>query len=194
METIPFKRHEADNSKSRKKSTSHTMQSKSTSAKRKGIPAWIIVLIVLVVAGAGIVILRFSRASEQGRAPLSADQLNAYVDSQLALQDQSVVSTSLTVNNYSEFQFGSKISPTPAYVTYYIDNVAVAKSTTKPFGFIIDTGRISNGTHTLTAVAYDSNDQPLGATRRTITINNAGGLLQNARNVVTYPWYWLFQL
>lgn len=193
METIPFKRHEAD-AASDKKSTTHTMQTKSAKSKRRGISPWIIILIVVIVAGAGIAILRFSRASEQGTAPLTAAQLTAYVNSQIALQDQTTVSAPLTVNNYSEFQFGSKITPTPAYVSYYIDDVPVARASAKPFSLVIDSSRYSNGTHTLTAVAFDSNGQPLGATKRTITINNAGGLLQDAKNVVTYPWYWLFQL
>jgi hypothetical protein len=195
METIAFKRHDSDTAtgSATKPNTMHTMQAKSAKTRRK-FPWWIVVVIVLVVAVAGLVILRFSHAAEQGTAPLTASQLKAYVSSQLVAQDQATVTQPIDVTNYTEFQFGGKITPVPAYVSYYVDDVPVAKITTKPFSFVWDSSRYTNGIHTLTAVAFDSNDQPLGATQRVITIDNSQSALQKAKNIVTYPWYWLLQL
>lgn len=197
METIPFKRHRAGVSKkmtSSKKSSARTMQLRGINKPSSNSWPWVIVIIVVVVALAGILILRFSRASEQGSAPLTADQLKSYIQTQLATQNKSSVSTPITVNKYAEFQFGNKFSPAPAYVSYYIDDVPVARATSSPFSFVWDSSRVSNGTHTLSAVAFDKNDQPLGATQRTVEVNNSGGAIEDAKNVITYPWYWLLQL
>ncbi len=204
MDTIPLKRHEPE--KMSKKSSKQpltpqtpltsirTMQAKGVSRKKSRSWPWVIVLIVLIVAVTGLVILRFSRASEQGTAPLTAAQLQSYIKTQLATQDPATINQQLAVSKYAQFQFGSKISPTPAYVSWYVDDVPVAKATTSPFTFVWDSSRYSNGVHTLTTVAYDANDQPLGATKRTVVVDNSDSLIDKARNVVTYPWYWLFQL
>jgi hypothetical protein len=196
MDTIAFKRHKPDAPGQPKQptKTTRTMSAKSAQGAKKSFPWWIIVLIVLAVAITGLIILRFSRASEQSTAPLTADQLKAYVQTQLANQDITSTALPIDINGYGEFRYGNNLAAKPAYVSYYIDDVPVARSSTSPFSFVIDTSRISNGTHTLTAVAFDSNGQPLGATQRTINVNNNGSILNNAKNIITYPWYWLFQL
>lgn len=201
MDTIPLKRHEPEKMTKKKPTTPQTpltsirtMHAKGVARKRTQSVIWAIVIVVLVVAVTGLVVLRFSRASEQGTAPLTAEQLQSYIKTQLASQDPATINTQLAVSEYAQFQFGSKITPTPAYVSWYVDDVPVAKATTSPFTFVWDSSRYSNGVHTLTAVAYDANDQPLGATKRTVVVDNSDSLVNKARNIVTYPWYWLFQL
>lgn len=170
------------------------MQAKGVARKRTRSVLWAVVIVVIVVAVTGLLVLRFSRASEQGTAPLTASQLQSYIKTQLATQDPATINKQLAVSQYAQFQFGNKITPTPAYVSWYVDDVPVAKATTSPFTFVWDSSRYSNGVHTLTTVAYDANDQPLGATKRTVVVDNSDSLLNKARNIVTYPWYWLFQL
>jgi len=201
MDTIPLKRHEPEKMTKKKPTTPQTplssirtMQAKGVARKRTRSVLWAVVIVVIVVAVTGLLILRFSRASEQGTAPLTATQLQSYIKTQLATQDPATINKQLAVSQYAQFQFGSKITPTPAYVSWYVDDVPVAKATTSPFTFVWDSSRYSNGVHTLTTVAYDANDQPLGATKRTVVVDNSDSLVNKARNIVTYPWYWLFQL
>ncbi len=198
METIPLKRHEPE-SKSKKTPVTpltsiRTMQAKGVARKKARSWVWIIFIVVTVVAITGLVILRFSRASEQGTAPLTSAQLQSYIKTQLASQDPATINQQLAVSQYAQFQYGGKITPAPTYVSWYVDDVPVAKITTNPYTFVWDSSRYSNGVHTLTAVAYDTNDQPLGATQRTVVVDNSESLLHKAQNLVTYPWYWLFQL
>lgn len=201
MDTIPLKRHEPEKMTKKKPitpqtplSSIRTMQAKGVARKRTRSVLWAVVIVVMVVAVTGLLILRFSRASEQGTAPLTAEQLQSYIKTQLATQDPATINKQLAVSQYAQFQFGSKITPTPAYVSWYVDDVPVAKATTSPFTFVWDSSRYSNGVHKLTTAAYDANDQPLGATQRTVVVDNSDTLLNKARNIVTYPWYWLFQL
>ncbi len=201
MDTIPLKRHEPEKMTKKKPTTPQTplssirtMQAKGVARKRTRSVLWAVLIVVMVVAVTGLLILRFSRASEQGTAPLTAEQLQNYIKTQLATQDPATINKQLAVSQYAQFQFGNKITPTPAYVSWYVDDVPVAKATTSPFTFVWDSSRYSNGVHTLTTVAYDANDQPLGATKRTVVVDNSDSLLNKARNIVTYPWYWLFQL
>lgn len=201
MDTIPLKRHEPEKMTKKKPTTPQTpltsirtMQAKGVARKRTHSVIWAVVIVVIVVAVTGLLILRFSRASEQGTAPLTAAQLQNYIKSQLSTQDPATINKQLAVSQYAQFQFGSKITPSPAYVSWYVDDVPVAKATTSPFTFVWDSSRYSNGVHTLTTVAYDANDQPLGATKRTVVVDNSDSLVNKARNIVTYPWYWLFQL
>lgn len=197
MDTIPLKRHDqepAAKATAPAHQASRTLSSGTLNRKKSQSLIWIIIIVVIGVALTGLIILRFSRASEQGTAPLTADQLKSYISTQLASQDQSTINQQLNVSQYAQFQFGAKLSPAPAYVSWYVDDVPVARASANPFNFVWDSSRYSNGAHTLTAVAYDSNGQPLGATQRKIVIGNSDSLLQKAQNIVTYPWYWLFQL
>lgn len=209
LPTIPFKRHEPGDEPVVNKSVAAKPQDKSTSvaqkqpkhtaervskkavAPRKRLSLWVIVLIVVGVAIVGLVVLRFSRASgtEPQSIPLDQSDLQTFVSAQTAGQPN----PTLDVSGYSQFQFGTKLQ-NASQVAYYIDQKLIETKAQKPYTFLLDTTRLPNGSHQLTAVAFDSVNNPVGATTRIIDVQNTTGVLQGVKNVVTYPWYALFNL
>jgi len=58
-----------------------------------------------------------------------------------------------------------------AKVEFYIDNSFIAQDTTFPYETLWDTATVSNGSHTIKAVAYDSNNNT-AQDEVTVTVNN----------------------
>lgn len=189
MDTIAFKRHNkavASKSQSKQAPKSHVG---SPSTKPGGIKAWMIVLIVLIIAATGIVIIRLSRASGGSTVPF----LETEVASRITIAQTNPLTTTNT-NGYVEFNYTPNTTQAVSLVGYYLDGNLVYTTETKPYTYILDTNRLANGSHTLTVVAFDANNQPLTATKRGLVVNNSTKILDSTRNVITYPWYWLLEL
>lgn len=211
LPTIPFKKHTTHNAPrtSSKKgalggkqnamqrqshsNNEHVAKNKASVQKTKLNP-WLIVVFVLVVAVAGIAILRLSRAAggEPAGIPVSMFDIQNKVTALVA--EQPVPTGDLQASGYTEFHYAPVTDQAVSTVVYYLDNVMVSSSTKSPYSFVFDTSRKQNDSYTLTAVAFDATNTPVAATQRTIVINNTAGILQSAKNLVTYPWYALFNL
>jgi hypothetical protein len=58
-------------------------------------------------------------------------------------------------------------------VEFYVDGSLVNTSTSSPYSFMWDTSSVSNGTHTLSAKAYDAANNLVTSTAVTVTSNNS---------------------
>ena len=73
-----------------------------------------------------------------------------------------------------------------ANVQFKVDNVNQgAPVTTSPYSISLDTTKLSNGVHSLTAVATDSLNIPTTSGAISITVNNGGG------GVIGGPGHWI---
>lgn len=161
--------------------------------KNTKLKPWVIVVLVLGVVVTGILVYRSSRASISGEfaVPRNISDIQNYIDS-LTLQDPTA--RIVTVNNYAEFSYMPSTTENVATVAYYIDGKIYIASTKKPYNLILDTTRISNGDHTITAVAYNAAEVPIAAVQKKITVNNSADLVRTLNNIITYPWNWFFRL
>lgn len=211
LPTIPFKRHSTNDAKSNKAKrhnssvsknamqrqssprSEHVAKTKSTASGLRFRP-WVVVIFVLVIAVVGIVILRFSRASGGEPAGIPVSMFDIQNKVTILLTQQPSPTGDLPVSGYAEFHYSPTTSDQVKEVVYYLDSKLVSSSTKSPFSFVFDSSRFQNDSYVLTAVAFNASNTPIAATQRTIVINNSGGILQGAKNLVTYPWYALFNL
>ncbi len=211
LETIPFKRHSTDDAKSSKAKrqnnsdrknamqrqsspkSEHVAKTNNTTNSFKFRP-WMVIVFVLAVALIGILVLRLSRASggEPAGIPVSMFDIQNKVNTLVAQQSSST--GEIGVSGYAEFHYSPVTAEVVKEVVYYLDSKLVSSSTKSPYSFVFDSSRFQNDSYVLTAVAFDASNTPIAATQRTIVINNSGGILQGAKNLVTYPWYALFNL
>lgn len=200
MQTIALKKKRLDTAPNTTK-TRRTLRTKQklTHSKervapvldiRAGFAWWWVATLVGLVALAGILVLRFSQASDFGNI-LLGEQLAVFLDEQTATQSTRVQDT-VEVSGFVPFEFNNA-SPATAYVVYYLDGGPVFKTNERPFRFSWDSQRHPNGEHTVAAIAYGSDNQPLGGSQRTLLVNNTGGVVGTLRNVISAPAQWLFQ-
>lgn len=190
LQTIPLKR------KNKTVNTHHASrvhQSLSNNHKnRRGVftNPWIALLIIVAIAVLGIAIIRYSRASSGGLGiPKNIASIQSYLNS---LQIPSTESK--TINGYAQFTYTPKTNQPVAVVAYYIDGLLIDTSTKLPYQVTVNTNYLLNGPHQLSVVAFNNADVPVAAKTQTINIQNQATLIQSAKNVITYPWYWLLNL
>jgi len=165
----------------------------STAQKKASINPWQAVMLVVAVAVLGILIIRFSRAA--GTEPVSIPLNQTDIQNFVVAQTQTQPVSMLDVSGYAQFAYTPQQTTVPVtQVAYYLDQKLIETVTQKPYNFILNTTRISNGEHQLTAVAFDSTNAPVAATSKTLNVQNSTGIIQQGKNLVTYPWYALFNL
>ena len=195
LDTIPLKK------KNSQKSHSKNNNSLSSGAKsniggmnsKSKLNTWVLILLILGVVVAGIVVYRSTQASSSGvnSIPQSITDIQNYIDS-LAIVTPNA--KSIEVSNYAEFTYVPKTTEKVSGVGYYIDGNLYATVNKSPYNISIDTSRIANGKHDITAVAFNSDEVPVAAVHKTISVSNSQDILKSANNIITYPWNRFFRL
>lgn len=80
-----------------------------------------------------------------------------------------------TLSGSVEFSPGDQALDGVAYVSYELDGKPLGLVNVRPFHYNWDTGRASNGWHTLSVILYDPTVHEISKTTRKIRIFNAGG-------------------
>ena len=195
LDTIPLKKNNTQKANS-KNNNSLSSGAKSNigglNSKNKLNP-WVLILLILVVVVTGIVVYRSTRASSSGvnSIPQSITDIQNYIDS-LAIVTPNA--KSIEVSNYAEFTYVPKTTEEVSGVGYYIDGNLYATVDKSPYNISIDTSRISNGKHDITAVAFNGDEVPVAAVHKTISVSNNQDILKSANNIITYPWNRFFRL
>lgn len=196
LDTIPLKKRKAQKALSGNKNA-HTNSGGNISSgglsNQTKLKPWILVLLILIVTITGIVVYRSTQASSStvGSVPGDITDIQNYIDSLVIVTPST---KNINVSNYAQFSYTPKTSGAVSLVAYYIDGKMYVTSTKAPYSISIDTTRIDNGDHEITAVAFNDDDVPIAAVRKTISVNNNVDILRSANNIVTYPWNWLFRL
>ncbi len=151
---------------------------------------WYLVAIVLVVVVVGIFVVQFSRAStiDQDNIPENLADIQSYISSLVGSNSSAKI---VPQSGYVEFTYTPKNQNLSSTVAYYIDGKLAYVTDTSPYSFIFDTARYSNGSHTLTAVAFNASSIPVGAITKNLTFDNSSGLLPGLQKTLTYPYYQL---
>lgn len=192
LPTIPFKRSHAKTNKKHSHTSGSVGIASSTKNKTRVFKSpWAVILIVLGIAILGIVIIRYSRASNGvvNYVPQNLVDIQNYVSS-LQVKSQETIN----VSGNAQFRYTPKTDQPVKLVGYYIDNQLYKTAKQAPYEVTINTFYLSNGTHTLTAVAFSNTDVPLSAKLQPINVVNNNDVLQASKNVITYPWHWLLNL
>lgn len=150
-----------------------------------------LVLIVLIVA-VGVLIVRFSHAGTSptnglAATELSSDDISRY-SAQFAVkatQQPAVVSAQVPL------QYKPNGGVGVSYVAYYVDQSLKATEASSPYTYVLDTASLNNGTHRLSAVAYDANNIVVGFSSHILDIQN-GGSWTTISNSLQYPWRVIF--
>lgn len=196
LDTIPLKKKSPKKSLSGGRNINHLSVGgdKSKGLRSKGkLKPWVLAILVLGIVVTGIVVYRSSQASTSGLGaiPQNITDIQNYIDS-LSLQNPNAKSA--TVNNYAEFTYTPKTTEEVKTVGYYIDGKMYATSNKPPYNIAIDTTRIANGEHEITAVGFNNQDVPVAAVQKNILVENNSNILRSVNNIITYPWNWLFRL
>lgn len=196
LDTIPLKKNDSKKSHIARKNVNNHTSSSNQGGSLHGkvrLRPWILVLLVLGVVVTGILVYRSSQASTSGTGiiPQNITDIQNYIDS-LSISEPNT--KKVTTNNYAEFTYVPKTSESVKTVAYYIDGNIYTTSTKSPYSITVDTNRIANGEHQITAVAFNNQDVPVAAVQRNIIVSNNGDILRSINNVITYPWNWLFRL
>lgn len=192
LDTIPLKRKSYKTRKHAAHIGNMHTNTPLHQAKRK-IQWWQVVILVLAIAIAGITILRFSRAStaEVIGIPQNITDIQNYVSS---LSVKNTQPLQLPMSKYVEFRYEPTSSEQISVVAYYIDGNKVYDTSSQPYHATLDTERLSNGNHNLTAIAFNAGGVPVAAIERTIVVNHTIDTLGNIKNIITYPLNRFFNL
>lgn len=195
LDTIPLKKKNAQKAHSKNKN-SLSSGSKSNvgglNSKNK-LNTWVLVLLIAAIVVTGIVVYRSTRASSSGVSsiPQSITDIQNYIDSLTIVTPNA---KSIEVSNYAEFTYVPKTTEQVLSVGYYIDGNLYTTVNKSPYSISIDTSRISNGRHDITAVAFNNDEVPVAAVHKTILVSNNQDILKSANNIITYPWNRFFKL
>ncbi len=202
LPTIPFKRKPNKSSTSssttnhaRPKAEHYVAQSKhiahhKSSSFSSVLRPWYLVAIVLAVVVIGIFVVQFSRAStvDQSNIPENLADIQNYISSLVGGNSNAKI---VSQSGYVEFTYTPKNQNLTSNVAYYIDGKLANITDTSPYSFVFDTQRYSNGSHTLTVVAFNASGIPVGAITKNLTFDNSNGLLPGLQKTLTYPYYQL---
>lgn len=192
LQTIPFKRSKP---RAHKKKRSHTIALGSVAVGKKKSRVfnnpWTIGIIILGITTLGILIIRYSRASEGpvNIIPQNLVDIQNYVNTlQIVGQDKKDISGNAV------FRYTPRTDKAVKLVGYYIDGKMYKTSKQKPYEVTFNTNYLQNGEHQLTVVAFSNDDVPISAKSQKIIVTNNKNILQTGENIITYPWYWILNL
>lgn len=190
LPTIAFKRR----SKSSNKKTSRTNQRLADSRVSNSfrLKPWMAITLVIIVAVLGIVILRFSRAStsDVNTIPTNLSDIQTTVSSLLS---KNPPPQDVSVKGYADISY-TPSDQAPAKVVYYLDGKQTGLATGLPYKVTINTNQLSNSSHNLTIVSFDSSSTVIAAKQSNLIVDNPSGMLHGVQNILTYPWHALFSL
>lgn len=161
----------------------------ATLAHSHYIQPWQVIIFIIVVMFAGIIIIRLSHAatSEISSTPLTDTEIQQMISGTGATQAQT--NQAIPVNGVVIFGYNPSGVAGISKVGFYVDGAIAGVATKVPYNLTFDSTRYQAGSHTISAVAFNSSNQPLTAVKKTIDINNTPTLWQQAANVITYPFY-----
>lgn len=205
LPTIPFKRHRPKSHKHQvtvehpKPVSAHVNKPKSHIGKPKssifaGKRRLLLVSgFIVLIAIAGIAIIRFSLASSSGSStvPTNLSEIQNYIST--LSKPSSSKSSSILAKSVDFYYTPTDASSTKA-VAYYLDGQLVEASTKPPYNYVLETNRYPNGLHTLSVVAFNINSVPIAVITQKYTFKNPSNLLQDIQNTLTYPYYRMLQL
>lgn len=205
LPTIPFKRHRPKRHKQQVTVDRHKPASTQVNVPKGHIgnpkpsifagrrSLWFIVAFIVLIALVGIAIIRFSRASSigSGSIPTNLSEIQNYIST--LSKPNSSKSSSVLAKSVDFYYTPTDTGSTKA-VAYYLDGKLVASTTKSPYNYVLETNRYSNGQHTLSVVAFNTNSIPIAVITKKYTFKNSSNLLQDIQNTLTYPYYRMQQL
>lgn len=193
--------------KTSKKSSTSSGSSQShigviTLAHGHYIRSWQIVVFIVLVMFAGIIIIRLSHAatSEVVSTPLNESEIeqltvsgNALATDSTAGADmqtgQSQAAAAIPVSGTALFSYTPVGVANVEKVGFYLDGKLTSVGTKRPYNFTFESARYANGSYSLTAVAFDKDNKPLSAVKKTLAVDNSPSAWQQLQNWVSYPFY-----